>query len=402
MEPPVQPPTDSSLYRRASAALARTWTTIKPKKSFQPSPPLRPKLPPISHDRLVASLHDEAPSQSQPPTLKFDDNTEQTFLYLAYASNLSASTFQGRRGIRPLAALNVVVPSLTMTFDLAGLPYTEPCFANTAYRTTTTSSPLPPHPPNNSDPNEKSPLISPAYSNPNWPKGLVGVVYEVTAIDYAHIIATEGGGASYHDVLVTCHPLSPTSDTVPAHPETPHFKAHTLYSPISPPGSGPPKDGGRFSRPDPEYAQPSRRYIDLITTGASENSLPLEYRNYLEELQPYMITTQGQRIGRMVFMMTWWPVLKAVFVLNRVFSDERGRSPKWLVRLLGAVFVGVWTTYDGWMKGLFGDGERTIEGDGDGGKEGGGDGMGKRRRKLVKRRKEKMEGREKEGWRDEV
>ena len=57
-----------------------------------------------------------------------------TVLYLAYGSNLCAETFQGKRGIKPLAAVNVVVPSLQMTFDLPGIPYAEPCFANTRYR----------------------------------------------------------------------------------------------------------------------------------------------------------------------------------------------------------------------------------------------------------------------------
>ena len=93
-------------------------------------------------------------------------------------------------------------------------------------------------------------------------------------------------------------------------------------------------------------------------------------------------------MGQFVFSMTWMPIIRSIFQLNGVFSDEHGRSPQWLVRLLGSVFVGVWTTYDGWMKGVFGDGERTIEGDEE-----------RRPRKLVKRR---MEMGEKEGWVDGV
>ncbi|KAL8713605.1 MAG: hypothetical protein Q9220_002467 [cf. Caloplaca sp. 1 TL-2023] len=387
---PATPPS-SSIYRLASAAFARAWATTQSKKAESTSKDHNRKLSPISRARLESSLQEAAPESRIPAAsaIKNASKPDQTYLYLAYGSNLAASTFQGVRGIRPLAALNVVVPELVMTFDLAGLPYTEPCFANTAYRSPLTSQ----SPPSTSTPtspfDEKSPLLSPSYSNPSWPKGLVGVVYEVTPSDYAHIIATEGGGASYHDVLVTCHPLSPNTDTVPLIPTTPPFKAHTLYSPISPPGTEPPKDGGRFSRPDPDYAQPSRRYIDLITTGAAEHDLPLEYRDtYLNALQPYTITTNGQRIGRFVFMYTWLPIISALFALTRLFSDDEGKSPAWLVRLLGAVFAGVWISYDGWMKGIFGDGERTVE-DEQGGM--------RRRRRLVKRRKGVGE---KEGWVD--
>ncbi|KAL8654137.1 MAG: hypothetical protein Q9210_001683, partial [Variospora velana] len=131
----------------------------------------------------------------------------------------------------------------------------------------------------------------------------------------------------------------------------------------------------RYTRPDPNYAQPSRRYLDLLRTGAEEHGIPREYRDYLDGLRPYTITTQGQRMGRFVFSMTWLPVFRAVFMLNRLYGDEQGRSPPWLVRLLGSVFAGVWTSYDGWMKGVFGDGERTIE-------------EGRQRRRLVKKRRE--------------
>ncbi|KAL8838428.1 MAG: hypothetical protein Q9176_005097 [Flavoplaca citrina] len=364
----------------ASAALARTSATSQTQEI---TPPPHPKLPPISKERLRYSLTEQTPPGEQPPDLtaiKDASAKHQTYLYLAYGSNLASSTFQGVRRVKPLAALNVVVPSLTLTFDLAGFPYSEPCFANTAYRSTA-SSPAPPSTSPNDD--VKTPLI-PQYSNPTWPKGLIGVVYEVTPADFAHIIATEGGGAAYHDVLVQCHPLSPSSPTVPANPDTPPFKAHTLFAPNVPPGQG-----GTYRRPDPSYAEASARYLDLLKTGAEEHGLPDEYRGYLDELQPFVITTRGQRMGKFVFSVTWLPVLRGVFMLNRFFSDERGRSPAWLVRLLGAVFAGIWITYDGVLKRVFGDGERTIE-----------ESDGRRRKRLVKKRRDG--GGEKEGWVDEI
>ncbi len=312
------------------------------------------QLPTPSEQRKAQSLREQP--------FHFDEITPQPFgggpdppdtvLYLAYGSNLCAQTFQGNRGIRPLSQVNVMVPELVMTFDLAGLPYVEPCFANTKYRHTS--------PPTYTS--EKSHLLpkrTPKYHKDRWKKGLVGVVYEVTKEDYAHIIATEGGGASYQDVLVDCHELPRDEDTVPETPTSRPFRAHTLYSPILPPGE-PPEKGGRFSRPDPAYAQPSSRYLKLIADGADEHALPGEYKEYLHQLRPYTMTTQKQRLGGWIFGMIWLPLITAVFGLNSTFADDDGKAPAWLVAVTGAMFRGMWTSYDGVFFKLFGNGERTI------------------------------------------
>lgn len=287
-------------------------------------------------------------------TWRQPEHERGTFLYLAYGSNLCHETFQGRRGIKPLSWLGVVVPELRMTFDLPGVPYSEPCFANSALR-------KPAHPDNAPPASEKT-LVThhPSgtdYHKDRWRKGMVGVVYEVTPSDYAHIIATEGGGSSYQDILIACHALSSADATVPSHPTSAPFKAHTLFAPAVPPDQ--PQRGGRFQRPDPAYAQPSARYLKLITDGADEHALPQEYKDYLRGIRPYRITTQRQRLGQFIFGMVWLPFVMLVFSLQRQYQDERGRSPKWLRTLMGALFTAVWFSYDDFFKGLFGDGERT-------------------------------------------
>lgn len=370
----------SSADRQAIASLTEVHSTETPapKTLFKKSPKLFPSCAP-SIARQQASLNETPFDLSVPLHTALNEGPEKpkTIFYLAYGSNLAAETFLGKRGIRPLSQVNVVVPELVMTFDLAGIPYAEPCFANTAYRSLGSPKTSP------RISSEKSSLLSssrpPKYTNPHWPKGLVGVVYEVTTSDFAHIIATEGGGASYQDVLVDCHVLPPSTSQVPHQPPTTPFKAHTLFSPISAPDEPPPKDGGRFSRPDPEYAQASARYLKLITDGADEHGLPAEYKDYLHALQPYTVTSSKQRLGKFIFMSVWFPVVMGVFQLARLFQDKHGKSPGWVVKLTGAVFRGVWASYDGFFKGVFGDGERTVEKDE-------GESWERRPRKLVKKK----------------
>jgi hypothetical protein len=295
----------------------------------------------------------------QHPTTRKD-----TVLYLAYGSNLCNQTFRGKRGIVPLSQVNVQVPSLRLTFDLPGVPYVEPCFANSGLRevdehgyTVDASSIV----------EEKSPLLTnhgakKDYRKNAWKKGLVGVVYEVTAEDYAHIIATEGGGSSYQDILVDCYPFASDDVTlpVPLVPDTRPFKAHTLFAPATPPGAAPPKDSGRFQRPDVAYAQASARYLKLITDGAAERSLPLEYQAFLQSLRPFTVTTYRQRIGQGIFLAFWMPILFSVFGLSRMFAGKNGRSPAWVRHLTSLLFRSIWLSYDYLFRSLFGEGERTI------------------------------------------
>ena len=320
------------------------------------------RLPPVSQARRSASLHESAFDLDR---LTEEVASKDTVLYLAYGSNLSNETFRGKRGIKPIAQVNVQVPSLQVFFDLPGLPYKEPCFANSG-------RPVPPRQIQDQDDllevdNEKSFLLSTGsgYRKEEWRKGLIGVVYEVTAEDYAHIIATEGGGSSYQDILIECHPFASTDPTepVPEYPSTPAFKAHTLFAPAVPTDDPPPKHGGRLVRPDRNYAQPSARYLKLMRDGAAEVGLPYEYQDHLESLRPYTITTKRQRLGQVAFLAIWGPIIALIFMFGRMFRDEQGKAPGWLRRITLAIFAGVWLSYDRAFKPLFGDGERTLNDD---------------------------------------
>lgn len=286
---------------------------------------------------LANTLLKEKPAEPTPATS--DDEGEasgENIFYLAYGSNLASKTFLGMRGIRPLSQMNVHCPSLTLTFDLGGFPYLEPCFANTRY---TTDTP-PPGPPGVD------------YHKTHWKKGVVGVVYEVTKQDFLKIMATEGGGASYQDVIVPCYPLESDISVVPEVPTGEPFDAHTLYSPWR---------AGGLNRPDPNHAQPSPRYLNLLTSGAAEHSLPDEYREYLAHIRPYVATSTRQKIGRIAFAVVWAPIFLPIMMISRKLVDDKGVAPGWFKLIMDGLKVAMWGSYDVFYKRIYGEGERTVE-----------------------------------------
>lgn len=333
---------DQTSHPSASACVVRrVFNNLRCTNNNAPRTRTYAPLPPPSKDRLEASLTEtslDVGTLSRSDISTAEDKGK-TVLYLAYGSNLCNETFRENRGIRPLSQINVLVPSLKLTFDLPGVPYHEPCFGNSALR----------------NPEFKENAMGEKYHKDRWHKGMVGCVYEVTPTDYAHIIATEGGGASYQDILVTCYPLpSDPTETVPERPTSMPFRAHTLFAPVT--------TETVLSRPDPSYAQPSARYMKLITDGAAELGLPTEYQVYLSGIRTYTITSTRQALGQKLVLSVWWPIMMAFFALAKSLQDDKGRVPKWVGMLMGWIFLSMWTSYDGVWKSIFGDGERT-EGD---------------------------------------
>lgn len=360
-------------------------------------PPIS-SIPRTSSERLQRATPEECPDEHIPSSSQrangwLYDHTAATpsVLYLAYGSNLCAQTFLGQRGIRPISAVNVSAPSLSLTFDLAGFPYKEPCFANTAPRKVPKLPKPPKLPPGLEPPQSMFPPMDSdamsrtnAHGDPIWDKGLVGVVYEVTPEDYATIVKTEGGGMSYQDILVPCIPI-PQNVGVPEKPPFPElpkpFLAHTLYAPRIPtkPGDDDNNDDGDDKSPldklkdkwrqmllqpfrsDPEYAQPSQRYLRLIRDGAAEHGLPVEYQQWLARLQPYTITSWRQTIGQYLFLGLVMPLMGLFFALSEWVADDRGKIPVWLSVFLETVFHLLWMAYDRVFKPVFGDGERTED-----------------------------------------
>ncbi|OAA55737.1 gliotoxin biosynthesis protein GliK [Cordyceps fumosorosea ARSEF 2679] len=280
-----------------------------------------------------------------------DPSAPDTVLYLAYGSNMCAQTFLGMRKIKPLSQMNVYVPSLRLTFSLPGIAYMEPCFANVEYRD-----------------GPAAPDDGRGHPDERWDGCLVGVVYEVTKADWRNIMRTEGGGASYQEIVVPCIPLSTSVSGAAPLPGT--FMARTLHAPRTPNSKRPNHCSwwdrlttGPY-RPRDDYAQPSLRYIKLLRAGAREHDLPQVYKDYLDSTQPYTPTHIGQKIGKFVFILLFGPLFLLMIRISALFADEQGQAPKALAMMMTIMSNTMWIGYDHVLKPIFGEGERTVvEGD---------------------------------------
>ncbi|KAK2612743.1 hypothetical protein QQS21_001194 [Conoideocrella luteorostrata] len=327
----------------ASAALDKTEVSIRQ--------PLKGSYPPVSS--IPTTSTDRLERAAENVTVKCQPSSANTVLYLAYGSNMSAKTFLGVRGIRPLSQINVYSPSIRLTFDLPGIPYREPCFANVGFR--------------NVPEKKRNHFGESVHDDMEWDGGLIGVVYEVTQEDYRTIMRTEGAGSSYKEIVVPCYPIGPKETCPQGGPRS--FLAKTLYAAYSSDEDAKSEKkswwqclaGGR-SRPDPNYAQASLRYLNLLRAGAMEHGLPANYRHYLDSLPPYTITRWNQTVGQYIFILLWAPLLIFCVSMTRFLADETGRLPPWLARVVAMIFNIMWMSYDAIFKPVFGDGERT-EGD---------------------------------------
>ncbi|KAF8472806.1 hypothetical protein BDZ91DRAFT_652753 [Kalaharituber pfeilii] len=267
--------------------------------------------------------HNKDVDESTPLLTAQNNSTGKTVNYLAYGSNLCKATFLGRRGIRPLSANNVVVPGQVLAFDLPGIPYWEPTFANI-----------------NESHAERS-------TGEVWRKALIGVVYEVTEEDYATIIKTEGGGSGYADIEVDCWVLPSSEDSEAITPASPIIRAHTLRAPLD--------------KTIPNPVQASRRYLNLIITGAKEHAFPSQYITYLSSLHPYRRTTWRQQVGANLFLANWMVPVLTTMKIEHTFADPKtGRTPEWLRKCRNVLWAAVWGSYRMVYKPVWGSGECTI------------------------------------------
>ncbi|OTA66115.1 hypothetical protein K449DRAFT_431589 [Hypoxylon sp. EC38] len=242
--------------------------------------------------------------------------------YLAYGSNLSSSKFVHDRGITPLDTAVVSVPNFTLSMESAGVPYQEPSFAS----------------------------IRPLNNNADLKKKeLLGTAYLVTPQQYSHIIASEGGGIAYKEVLVEIDPVGKTSEIEAPNEDNlgdGHKTARTLVSVM-------------VRQPAP---RPSRRYMDLIIDGASESNYPTDYQNYLKALPSYQKPARGSaRIGAALFLSIWVPIMMLMERITKMaiswHGDEAGNAPHFVIWLVRVTVMSMWWYHDHIHAPLWGRGD---------------------------------------------
>jgi hypothetical protein len=353
-----QPPLSQSLLplteetvniKNASAQALTSWIP----SLFTPSPS------PSSSEISKKSLKPISPDGFTPPP-----PPEQTIFYLAYGSNLCAQTFLVQRGIKPISVTKVLVPDLILTFDIPGIAYLEPCFANAQFKSSSTKSTLPSSPSfseANTTETEASPLLDSASREnhgdikPGWKPsdGMIGVVYEISQKDFATIIATEGAGLCYKVAQVITHPIDDgdsDGDNDEIVISAQKLTAHTL---IAPPGNR-----AKPGRP----IQPSQRYLNLVRKGALEHNLPIQYLQYLEGLESYSITQRRQRMGAAFFDTMWVPLFLIALNICKLTARNDGHAPNLVVKFFSGMVFLMWANYDWIWIWVFGDGERTVQG----------------------------------------
>jgi len=108
--------------------------------------------------------------------------------YFAYGSNMKSSVME-RRGITPLAVQRLCVPSHVLTFDVFGVPYSEPAMASIAERGAAMG------------------VGSPARDKQESPPPVHGIGYLLSADDLNSLVISEGAGTAYTEVGVLARPL---------------------------------------------------------------------------------------------------------------------------------------------------------------------------------------------------
>jgi hypothetical protein len=132
-------------------------------------------------------------------------DVDKPLWYLGYGSNMRSASMTGRN-VTPLATKVVTVPTHYVTFDVFGIPYTEPCYASIEQFPDGESGQL--H------------LVHRGEAPVTVPP-LCGIAHHLTASDFHRLLVTEGSGVVYDVVEVEAYELDdrgrPTGAPFPAY-----------------------------------------------------------------------------------------------------------------------------------------------------------------------------------------
>ena len=214
-----------------------------------------------------------------PDDLKTDGVAETPSVWVfAFGSNMKKDVLEGRRMIKPAESVPAIVPGYMLTFNQPGLPYREPGFA--------TIEPL----------DAKYPGSRPVH----------GVAHLMTPTQWEYYKETEGASVQSDEGYGV---LEVDLDAYDGR----KLKAYTL---MTQPKSLQSLRGF--------YALPSKRYIELLRTGAAEHNLDPEYQKYLNEMVYYEPKGVGGKLGSMVMGAVAFGLLFPAFGIMRFYRKFRG------------------------------------------------------------------------------
>ncbi|KAJ2800532.1 hypothetical protein H4R21_003138, partial [Coemansia helicoidea] len=182
---------------------------------------------------------------------------------------MSSAVLTGRRGVRPVEALPVVVPGYQLTFDMAGVPYWEPGFG--------AIEPL--------DKEDRGPAGGRA-ADCQVGAPLHCVAFRITRKELEHIVNTEGGSGNpdfgYQLIDIACTTYSGVA-----------LVGQTLV------------DTQRIA----SGLHPSQRYREILIAGATEHGLSPEYIACLAAVKAYVPQKRGQKVAKYAIAALFAPLL---------------------------------------------------------------------------------------------
>ncbi|KAK8044764.1 hypothetical protein PG993_004788 [Apiospora rasikravindrae] len=226
--------------------------------------------------------------------------------YLAYGSNLSTAKFIHDRGITPISAVVVTVPGWILSMDSAGVPYSEPSFASTTQLHNTTGD-------------EKT-------------VQLIGTAYYLSPDMYAKVIASEGGGIAYAEVVVWAERLDRGDKGTDGGVTSPRaIQVRSLVTMLR------------------REARPSVRYMTLLQTGAVEAHVPPSYQKFLAGIPVYHAPTQPfAKLGATLFLAFWGRIMSLMEKITKTSlkNSKTGNAPVWVIVMVRVVVITMWLYHD--------------------------------------------------------
>lgn len=228
--------------------------------------------------------------------------------YCAYGSNMLSSVLCDRRKVSTKRVAPVKIHDYVLTFSLLGVPYNEPAMANI-------------------EPSSRA-------SEKSKPTIAHGVAFLISPVDFARIIASEGGGITYRPVKLKVTALDQSNE---------NFHVHTLLA----------------KSPAPVPRLPSKRYMSLLIEGAKSHNLPLEYQQMLASQKTFNNGhSRRYSLGKWLFDAFWMKIAQRQIqrgVMKLRNSD--GTVPRWFMLVFDLAYNAMWAYHDYFHSHIWGRGD---------------------------------------------